>query len=149
MWCRGLKEFLSLIISIIILLVIFELFCADMKIAKFIRFAFSTVMAFMMATYVIELVEKLSTEREPFIEMEQENDLLITSQINNLEKIIATRIKLEHNILCEVKISYSTSESGVVYDLIEVYASGETELIKGSIEKLVREYLDCSVVVYV
>lgn len=149
MWYRRMKEILVYIVSVLILLVIFELFCADMKTSKFIKFAFSSIIAFLFATNILKSIQKL-TQEDSFVFTEQSvEDSLMYNQVLNLEKIIETRIKLEQDILSDVSISYSNNEGVVDYDLIEVYAMGVTEEKKKIIESLVAEYLDCPVVVYV
>ena len=148
MWCKILKEFLGLIISIILLLIVFELFCADMKISKFVKFAFSAMIAFLCATCIIKGVERIASAEDFLVVTENEGESIISDQITNLEKILSTRIKLECDVICEVKITYCNDGNETIYELIEVFIKNSDNHNVNEIEKLIKEYLECPVVIY-
>lgn len=143
------RELLTLIISIIILIILFELFCSTTKLSGFVKFAFSSLIVFSVALFLVEALDNFSAFNNVLNGENSENKHLITEQVEYLEGIIETRIRLEENLESDVIILYEESNGNLNYLGIEVYLqTGSNEQVK-EVEDLVDEYLDCQVNVYV
>lgn len=143
------RELLTLIISIIILIILFELFCSTTKLSGFVKFAFSSLIVFSVALFLVEALDNFSAFNNVLNGENSENKHLITEQVGYLEGIIETRIRLEENLESDVIILYEESNGNLNYLGIEVYLqTGSNEQVK-EVEDLVNEYLDCQVNVYV
>ena len=143
------RELLTLIISIIILIILFELFCSTTKLSGFVKFAFSSLIVFSVALFLVEALDNFSDFNNVLNGENSENKHLITEQVEYLEGIIETRIRLEENLESDVIILYEESNGNLNYLGIEVYLqTGSNEQVK-EVEDLVDEYLDCQVNVYV
>lgn len=144
------KELLTLIISIIILIILFELFCSSTKLSGFVKFAFSSLIVFSVAVFLVQTLNNYSFSGSAFEAESTENEQLIYEQVEYLEGIIETRIKLETDLESDVRILYEEDGDGDLNYLgIDVYLELASDEEIKEIKEIVSEYLDCQVNVYV
>ena len=144
------KELLVFIISILILIIFFDMFCVHIRLSGFIKFAFSALIVFTALSFLTVIISRFPNNENHFNDISTKNETMALEQITYLEGIIETRLKIEEEIKSDVKITYNQEESGVIkYLLLEIYIEESQNIDKSKIEKIASEYLDCRVIVYV
>ena len=144
------KELLIFIISIIILLILFDMFCSNRKLTNFTKFIFASLVVFTTVSFLTKFITNLGDVDALQGDKNENANILIDEQIDYLESIIENRLEIEKGKQSEVVIEYVVDEGGrVEYSSINVYLTECENELKNEIEKIVKEYLDCQVNVYV
>ena len=144
------KTLLIFIISILILLIVFEMFCENTKLSGFIRFAFSALIVFSAMTFLVRGIDNISLNWAVSEGVEENHIELANSQKAYLENIIETRLHIEKDVECDVVLAYEIDANNVItYTLAEIYITRLNDEKVEAITKIVQEYIDCEVRVYV
>lgn len=138
------KTFVVSVVVVLVLLLIYEFLCDNIKISNFMRFAFSILITLTITMSFLNML--FSSDYHIFNgKTRLEESQTFAREVEAVEGLIKSEIEFSLGHQSTVNISYSLNEGKIVYEKIKVTILEECDSTK--VASIVKTYADCEVVV--